>query len=142
MSKVPAPRADAAARAERAYLARLNGGTWRQCADVAGYADEQGARRAVERLFHELPAPDRDAQRHIPREQAQSVLRQALQDVRDRRPGAVTAAVRVLDLTMRLDGLGAPAQISLVDPTAHEIEEYVERLMGPRRYVDADILDD
>jgi len=140
MSDVPAKRADAQERAERAYVARLHGATWREAARVAGYTDQANARRAVERWMGDVPGPEREVQREILREQTQAVLRQALQDVRDRRPGAVTAAVRVLDLQMRLDGLGAPTRVSLVDPTTEEIEALADRLSGPRRYVDADIL--
>lgn len=142
MSDVPARRADAAERAERAYVARLNGATWRQVAEVAGYSDQANARRAVERWLGDIPAPAREAQREILREQTQIVVRQALQDVHDRRPGAVTAAVRVLDLQARLDGLLAPTNIALIDPTQEEIDAYLERLLGAPRFVDSFSLED
>ena len=72
MTSAPEPvitrRADTIERAERAYLARVSGATWAQAAEVAGYSDVSNCCRAVRRVFDELPAPDREHQRHLVRD--------------------------------------------------------------------------
>lgn len=127
------PRADTIERAERAYFARVSGATWTQAAEVAGYTDAANCCRAVRRVFDELPAPDREHQRHLVRDRLDTLYRLALKDAHDRRPGAVTSAVRVLELMSRLDGLTEDRMRILHDPTQHQIDEFLNQYM-PEQY--------
>lgn len=135
MTDVPArrPRADAAGRAEVAFKARVNGATWAEAAEVAGFANGANACRAVSNYFDTMPTPDRAELRLLARERAEALWRRALDDARDGRTGAVTAAVRVLDLMVRLDGLAAPNRLEVgITPTENEIQAFIDRVLGPQ----------
>lgn len=142
MSSLRKIRADAQKRAVTAYSARLAGGTWSEVASVAGYATEKGARRAVQRVFENTPAPDIEHQRILLRDRADALYRLALKDAHDRRPGAIAAAVRVLEMLARIDGLNAPTKLSLIDPTQEQIDEYLDKFMPERHEIEADFFDD
>jgi AraC-like DNA-binding protein len=136
MSSTPQPvkkvRADALKRADDAWRARVAGGTWAEAADIAGYSDQDNCRRAVRRVFGQLPSPDREEMRNLWRDRHERLWRKALSDVLEGKPGAVVAAVRVAEAATRLDGLGAPTRVSLIDPTQEEIERFLDETLGPR----------
>lgn len=124
-------RADALARAERAWNARVLGASWETAARVAGYSDAANAIRAVRSVYGSLPAIERDEARRLWRDRLEVVYRQAIQDVQDRRPGAVTAIVRLADRAARLDGLDEPARFSLT-PSDNELGQWVASVIEAR----------
>lgn len=67
------------------------------------------------------------------RDRLEVVGRQAMQDVLDRRPGAVTSYVRVMQAAAALDGLNAPSVIELSTPTDREIEARVAEIAAHTR---------
>lgn len=148
MTDTPKPvitsRADALARAERAWHARLLGASWADAARVAGYSSRSNAQRAVKRVFGRLPAIEIEEMKHLWRERLEVIWRQAMLDLKEQRPGAVTAAVRVEQAAAQLDGLDAPSRLRVgVDPTQEQIDEWLDRMVGPRHSdEEADIFED
>lgn len=122
-------RADAHARAVRAWQARTVGMTWDEAASVAGFANAANAQRACRSVFGELPELDKDESRRLLRERLEFLWRQVSRDVNDRQPGAVTAAVRVLERFARLDGLDEPALLS-ISPSVGELERFVNDVLS------------
>lgn len=110
---VPVVRGDALARADAAWRARVSGMTWREAAEVAGYASAEHAIDAVRKTYGTLPKLDRDEQRRIWRDRLEVAWRQVAEDMRDRVPGSVTAAVRVATCAIALDGLAEATKIDL-----------------------------
>jgi AraC-like DNA-binding protein len=113
----PAPvkrvRADALERASRAWGARVAGATWKEAAEVAGFASASTAQDAVRNAFGGPPVIDREALRHLWRERMERAWRQSVADMAERVPGAVTASVRVATLAVQLDGLAQPVQVDV-----------------------------
>lgn len=148
MMEPPTPlkdiRADTLARADRAWRARVLGATWAQCAELAGFSDESGARRAVKRVYGEVPQVEREELRRLWRDRLEVVARQAMQDVLDRRPGAVTSYVRLMQAAARLDGLDEPSRLELSTPSEREIVAWVDAMVAHNRpqLVEADIFAD
>lgn len=126
-------RADALERAEKAWNVRVMGGSWQQAAEIAGYADGSNALRAVRAVYGTLPTLERDEARRLWRDRLEVYYRQALKDLHNGVPGAITAAVRIAERAARLDGLDAPSRISLIDPTQEEIERFLTETLGPVR---------
>jgi hypothetical protein len=106
-------RGDALERADTAWRARVAGATWRQAAEVAGYADAQSACHSVRSVFGELPAPSREDLREVWRARLELLWSQALRDSAEQRAGAVTAGVRVAGMAITLDGLAEPTRLDL-----------------------------
>lgn len=67
------------------------------------------------------------------RERLELLYKQALADVHEQRPGAVTAAVRIAQVAAKLDGLDAPTQVDISNPSVRELEEWVDALMALSR---------
>jgi AraC-like DNA-binding protein len=136
-------RADAMARADRAWRVRVVGGTWQEAADAAGFANDANAIRAVRDTFGSLPEVDRQELRALWRDRLEALWRQALRDALDRQPGALVAAVRVMQAAARLDGLEAPTQMIVHNPPDAEIEAWVVAMLStgqPELEEEADIL--
>lgn len=108
-----AQRADTMERAHKAWHARLAGATWRQAAEVAGYANGDIAATAVKRVYGKVPPLEREALRTLWRERLELAWRQAVVDMTEQRPGAITAAVRIASAAAALDGLNAPTQVDV-----------------------------
>jgi hypothetical protein len=106
-------RADAQQRADRAWQARVVGASWAQAAEVAGFADDATAVHAVRNAYGRLPEPDRTELRRLWRDRLETLWKESLRDVTERRGGAVTASVRVAGLAVALDGLAAPLQVDV-----------------------------
>jgi hypothetical protein len=73
------------------------------------------------------------------------VWRQALADVLDRRPGAVRAAVSLMQRASALDGLDAPTHEVLRTPAYAEIARWAAQMQERMRseiVIEADILDE
>lgn len=121
-------RADAAQRAQRAWAARVSGGTWAQAAEVSGYSDDTAALRGVRRFFGRLPEIDHDEQRRLWRDRLELLWRQNARDVHEQRPGAVRAGVALADRAARLDGLDEPAELRLYTPGAEEFMRVVSEV--------------
>lgn len=115
------------------------GATWEQAAEVAGLSDGPNAHRAVTRAFGGVPQPDREELRTLWRDRLESLWRVSVQDAHDRRPGAVTAGVRVTQAAAALDGLNAPVEV-VVTPSTAEIEAFVARLVPQPAVVEYDII--
>lgn len=122
-------RADAMARADVAWRARIAGATWQTAAEVAGYANGENAARGVRQTYGTLPEVDRVDLRRLWRERLEALWQQVYRDALDRQPGSVTAAVRVAQAAAKLDGLDAPAEIVVHDPTRRELEDWVARVL-------------
>jgi hypothetical protein len=112
-TEVGVVRGDAAQRAERAWQLRIQGRTWRQVAEAAGYGTPEGAIGAVKRYCGELPRFDRQHLRDLWRERLEELWSLALDDAREHRPGAVVAGVRVGQLAAQLDGLSEAQKVDL-----------------------------
>lgn len=119
-------RADMADRAERAWVARVLGASWKDAAMVSGYSDGSNCRRAVMSVYGQLPKIDREHLRTLWRERGELLWRQVVKDVHNGVPGAVTAAVRVMQAAARLDGLDEPSRVELSSPSDREIQEWVD----------------
>lgn len=106
-------RADALARAEAAWRARVAGATWAQAAEIAGYKDRDSCNRQVKRVYGQLPPVDRNELRNLWRDRLEVMWRQSQLDMREQRAGAVTAAVRVTTAAAALDGLADPVKVDV-----------------------------
>ena len=106
-------RADALARAEKAWAVRVAGGTWAQAAEVAGFSDAQHAQRAARNVFGDLPVVDREERRDVWRERFEAMWRQGQRDMAEQRAGAVTACVRVATAAVALDGLNEAVRVDV-----------------------------
>ena len=126
-------RADMAERTGRAWAARVAGASWQQAASVSGYTDGSNCRRAVTSVYGQLPKVEREDMRHLWRERLELAWRQVVRDMADRQPGAVTAAVRVAQAAVALDGLAAPSVIELSSPSEREIVAWVDAMVAQAR---------
>jgi hypothetical protein len=106
-------RADALDRANRAWSARVAGGSWREAAELAGFSTAEHAMDAVRSAFGGVPKIDREALRHLWRERLERSWRQVVLDMADRVPGSVTASVRVAAAAATLDGLNEPVRVNV-----------------------------
>lgn len=95
-----------------------------------GYSTAQNAYRAVLRRRGQLPVSESEDLRDVWRTRLESLWRQAALDVQDRRPGAVTHAVRVASTAMQLDGLAAPTRVA-VSSAESEIGALIAALTAP-----------
>lgn len=117
-------------RVDQAWRARVAGASWRQAATIAGYTDENNCARAVKRVYGKLPTPEREDLRRLWRDRLEVTWRQAITDLLEQRPGAITHAVRVQTAAARLDGLDEPSRVELYTPTQREIERFVGTLLA------------
>ena len=127
-------RADAAQRAMRAWTARVCGATWQEAAQIAGFTDQHNAIRAVSNYFGSLPSPELSDLRHLWRPRCELLWAQAVIDIREQRPGAITAGVRVTERAAKLDGLDAPTTSVHVD-ASEALTMFLERLDSLPAYV-------
>lgn len=118
-------RSDALARADRAWRVRVAGGTWADAAEVGGYASPQNALRGVRDTFGELPAVTRDDLRDVWRARLEVMWRYAQRDAAEGKTGAIVAGVRVAQAAALIDGLNAPTEFVVHEPTQREIESWV-----------------
>lgn len=117
------PRAGHLQKADMAWQARVQGATWRQAAELAGYSTEQAAIRAVRRAYGQVPEIDREERRRLWRDRLEDLWAENRQDVRDRRAGAVVAGVRIVQAATFLDQLGG-TNVG-VSPAREELEAWV-----------------
>jgi hypothetical protein len=101
---------------------RVAGRSCEQVATECGYASATTACRAVTRFGDGLPEVDRDRMRSVAIERGEQLWAEAWEDVVERRPGAVTAAVRVLGRQASLLGLDAPAR-SITETHETKVEQ-------------------
>ncbi|MGC4112992.1 MAG: hypothetical protein QM747_21750 [Nocardioides sp.] len=146
-AKPPEPttrrRADVVARSEAVWRARVAGATWSEAAEIGGYANGENAARAVRQTFGVLPEADRAQLRALWRERLEVLWKQVHRDALDRQSGAVTSAVRVAQAAAKLDGLDAPTEILMHEPTQHELSAWVARVVTREtvELMEADICD-
>ncbi len=100
--------------------------------------------RAVRHVYGSLPEVERGELRALWRERLERLWRQAYRDALDRQPGGVTAAVRIAQAATRLDGLDAPTEVVVHDPTRQELEAWVAHVMRVSQHglEEADIFGD
>lgn len=125
-------RADQLDRADQVWRARVAGATWKQAAQVGGYSSAANACRSVKQVYGGLPEVDREDLRKLWRDRLERLWQQALRDVEDRRSGAITAAVRVEQAAVALDGLDAPIRFSTT-PSDRELEIWVANVVALSR---------
>lgn len=120
-------RADAGQRAQQAWALRVAGREWAEVAKATGFTDPANCIRAVRTYFGTLPQPDREELRTLARARGERLWEQALVDVLQQRPGAVRAAVALLQRQSALDGLDQPSRVH-VDVTDSDLGELVAEL--------------
>jgi hypothetical protein len=76
-----------------------------------GYANDSNVRNAVVRYYGQVPEPERVDLRRLWRDRLERLWLQCSRDVAEQRPGAVVAAVRVVQAAAALDGLNAPTVV-------------------------------
>ena len=144
-------RADAMQRAAQAWQLRVAGRTWQQIASTLGYSDPANVVRAVREYYGQLPQPDREELRELARARGEVLFEQALVDVLQQRPGAVRAAVAVLQRQAQLDALDRPSkiEISVTDADMRELIDDLAQQLGanspevdPLAEVWAEVVDD
>jgi hypothetical protein len=99
------------ARADRAWQMRVAGLSWVAIAERLGYANDSNVRNAVVRYYGQVPEPERVDLRRLWRDRLERLWLQCSRDVAEQRPGAVVAAVRVVQAAAALDGLNAPTVV-------------------------------
>lgn len=130
-------------RAADAWSLRVAGLSWHDVAQEAGYANAPNAVRAVRSYAGSLPAPVHDELRAMMRARSEAIWQQAFADVLQQRPGAVRAAVAVLQRQAQLDGLDAPTRVEIT-PTEQQYQELVEiymRAKGLAPVIEYDVLE-
>lgn len=105
--------AESSRRAAEAWSLRVAGLSWDDTAKQAGYANAPNALRAVKAYSGTLPTPAHEELRAMMRARSEAVWRQAFVDVLEQRPGAVRAAVAVLQRQAQLDGLDVPQRVEV-----------------------------
>ena len=100
-------------RGRQAWEMRVQGATWDAIAQRLGYGDKSSAHRAVKAFRERSPHLEATGFRIELSERTEWLWAQASQDVMDGKPGAITAAVRVLDRWAKLTGSDAPTQIAV-----------------------------
>lgn len=136
-------RADAAARVSEAWRLRVEVGlTWAEIASAVGYANPHNAMRAVRSWRGSLPPLDVERLRDEAVARAEWLVRKAIEDVEQDRPGCVTAMVRAEARLASLLGLDAPSEIVLHNPTAAELERWVAAVTAAQipDVVEADVV--
>jgi len=123
----PKIRADHLQRAEIGWRARVAGATWKQVAEVAGYASAPNALRGVRDGLGSIPQVDVQEMRVLWRDRLEVMWQQTLRDMREQKPGAVTAGVRVATAAAALDGLNAPTKVEVA--VAEQFEMVVAELI-------------
>jgi hypothetical protein len=119
-------------RAERAWAMRAGGESWDTITRQLGFANKQNTMRAVRNFAGTMPTPERGALRTLWQERTELLWKEALQDVYDRRPGAVRAAVAVAQRASALFGLDAPQQVQVSTPEADEFNRLVSAVFHHR----------
>lgn len=105
-------------RADAAWKLRVAGLSWTQIAKQVGYSNRMNAHRAVRARCGTVPQPERQELRDIWRDRLETLWLQSTRDVAEQRHGAMTAAVRVVQVALMLDGLAEPTRIDArVDAT-------------------------
>ncbi|MFT4234309.1 MAG: hypothetical protein QM607_04815 [Microbacterium sp.] len=120
--------ADGMRKASSAWQLRVAGRSWEDIAREVGFSDAPHAHRAVRNFFGSVPQPAREELRELARARGEVVFRQALEDVLDQRPGAVRAAVAVLQRQAALDGLDEPTRAHVRVSQEHLDELLLEAL--------------
>jgi hypothetical protein len=118
-------------RAQRAWGARVAGMSWKQAAEVAGYADASTACRGVRRFFGELPDLDMEDQRRLWRDRLDVLWARGHSELQNGHSAAtiIRSLVSVADRAAKLDGLDAPTRLR-VGPDSDELEEYVRTIVA------------
>jgi hypothetical protein len=101
-----------------------------EAAEIAGYSNGENAARAVRQTFGTLPAVDRGQLRALWRDRLEVLWTQVHRDALDRQPGAITSAVRVAQAAAKLDGLDAPTEILVHEPTQRELDAWLAQAVG------------
>lgn len=125
-------RADAMQRASTAWQLRVAGKSWDDIAADLGYENHSNVIRAVRTHFGTLPSPAREELRALARARGEVVWSQALRDVLEQRPGAVRAAVAVLQRQSALDGLDQPHRlhVEVGDDDMRELVAELSAVLG------------
>jgi len=121
---------DRASRLEAAVALRIHGASYSEIARTLGYTTAHNARLAVERgLANTVGTESRDQQRFIEARRLERLLRSVYGRATDENDpehlGYVRTALALIDRHAKLYGLDAPAEVILYNPTAREIQEWI-----------------
>lgn len=122
--------------------------SWDRVAQAIGYPTARAARvaaeKALEEEFKESPKSQEFMRRYVAKafdNLIAAVAPKAFDQQHPEQLAAIKTARDLLASKSKLMGLDAPIKVSQVDPTQQEIEEYLDQMVGPRKYQDFDILD-
>jgi hypothetical protein len=112
----------------------LAGATWDEIATAMGYPTARTARVAVERaLEKQLTSTDREVMRRFTNAQLQRLLRsvwpKAINPDEPEHLIALTKARELIGDHRKLYGLDAPTEVVVHNPTVHELEQWVARVV-------------
>lgn len=123
--------------------------SWERVAQAVGYPNARAARvaaeKALEEEFRESPKSQEFMRRYVAKAFDNLIASVATKAFDQGHPEHLTAVKTARDLLAsksKLLGLDAPLKVTQVDPTQEEIEEYLNRTIGPREFSDFDILED
>jgi hypothetical protein len=127
--------------AQAALGLRIAGASYEDVAQVLGFAGPDEARRAVERALMETAADpkERETQRALSAARIDRMLRSVFSRAVDKNDPDQLTAVRVAlqleDRRIRLYGLDAPVEHIVYNPTATEIEAWVQAMLGANEHL-------
>lgn len=131
-------------RVADAYGMRVRGAAWAEIAQATGYSTPQNAMRAVKSYTGKLPRIEStDQLRSLWRDRLEFLWPLAVRDAEAGRPGAMRAAVAVVDRASRLDGLDAPTRFE-VSPDEMALQGIVDELLargGQVAPIEAEVID-
>lgn len=122
---------DSATRMEAAIAMRVYGAPYSEIARVCGYANVAAARQAVERGLAATVGNEDKAQRRLLESRRiermiRSVMGRATNEKDEQHLGYVRTALALVDRHARLWGLDAPQEMILYNPSAGEIEAWLD----------------
>lgn len=123
---------DRETRMQAAVGMRIAGATYSEVARVLGYTSATNARAAVERsIAATVGEGDRDQARFLQTRRLERLLRsvwnRATDDKDPEQLGYVRTSLALVDRLIKLQGLDAPAEIIMYNPTQQELEEWVSK---------------
>lgn len=140
---------DSASRMEAAIAMRVHGANYSEIARICGYTNVHYARQAVERgLASTVDTEGKEMRRTLESRRLErlmrSVMRRATDEQDEQHLGYVRTALALIDRHARLWGLDAPQEMVLYNPSASEIDAWLDskrKILQQNLPEEADILE-